>query len=387
MSTCLIVMNREGVAVAADSAVSVGSINVVNTADKIFQLKSIPRAVVVTAASAEYMGLPVKTVFQLFDHYLLNKKIVVSSMAKLNEEFIVFLEAYSFPKEESMRFIRRQMRYYYHEVFTEGFSLEVLKENQDSLSKPDDPKFFKKLYKAIKKDYNNVARELVEEYELELEPSIQSELEEWLIRFFCSQIDFDNGVSVVFAGYGQNSLMPSMYKMYLYGQFGLFVIYEEINEESISTDNQISITTMAQDQMIDLMQDGIIISQLRAKIKSRFPEMMDYFKTDPGDSPLKDRDFLSFLEENASKIHRHIEREAIELTQHNWRPLYRGLKIQTIESLADYVEVLVSVSILSSNYNQDGEFFQTVGGPIDVATVTLVEGFQWVKYKGHYGKI
>lgn len=387
MSTCLVIMNREGVAIAADSAVTIGSINIVNTADKIVQLQNFSHAAVVVAGTAEYMNLPIKTVIQMFDKYLQNKKISVLSMKELNDLFINFLAENPFLDFETQRFIRIQLRFYFDQVFEKGFSMETLKKYQDLLKEPSDPKRVKQIRNVIQKKHMDVVRNVIDHYKLELIPEEQFELEKFLINVFCFGEDYTEGADIVFAGYGKDSLTPSMYKIYLYGQIGPIVFYEELKEASIDVDTSLSVTPMAQDEMIDLMQDGIVISRLREMIQGRLSKMIDFFKADSGDSPLKDYEFLSFLEAESDKIHRHIETEAIELTERNWLPLYRGLKSQTIDSLAHYVEVLISISILASKYNRDGELFQTVGGPVDVATITLIEGFQWRKYKGHHGQI
>lgn len=386
MSTCIVIMNREGIAIAADSAVTIGSINVVNTADKIIQLKHFPHAAVISAGTAEYMNLPIKTVIQLFDRSLAKRKVAVSSMTELSTLFINYLAENPFADFETKRFIRIQLRFYYDQIFEDGFSIETLHMYQELKGAPSDLKLSRQIRNVLKKKHMDVVRSVIDFYKLKLDSQTQLELETLLIDAFSFGEDYAEGVDIVFAGYGENSLTPSMYKFYLYGQLGPIVIYEELKEAAIDEDTSLSVTPMAQDEMIDLMQDGIVISRLRKMITCRFAKMIEFFKTDPGDSPLKDRDFLAHLEADSNKIHRHIETEAIELTERNWLPLYRGLKTQTIDSLAHYVEVLISISILASKYTHDGELFETVGGPVDVATVTLIEGFHWRKYKGHHGQ-
>lgn len=54
-----------------------------------------------------------------------------------------------------------------------------------------------------------------------------------------------------------------------------------------------------------------------------------------------------------------------------------------VEELARFVEVLVSLEAQVSHYLHD---IRSVGGPIDVATITKEDGFLWVKSKQQYNK-
>ena len=42
---------------------------------------------------------------------------------------------------------------------------------------------------------------------------------------------------------------------------------------------------------------------------------------------------------------------------------------------------MVSVSGLKSKYGTQDKMFETVGGPLDVATIDYIHGFQWKKSK------
>ena len=172
----------------------------------------------------------------------------------------------------------------------------------------------------------------------------------------------------------------------MYGQIDSIVLFEEYNDEQISSEKSLGVYTLAQARMVELIQDGIPFVMLNKLNKERLDLLIDYFKADPGDSPLKDRKFLAFLNENAEDIFFHSQREAAKLTERNWYPLFSGLRYQTISSLAEYAEILVKISILNNRYTRNGKLFETVGGPVDVATITLVDGFQWRHYKGNNGK-
>jgi hypothetical protein len=386
MSTCLVIMNREGVAIAADSAVTIGSLNIMNTADKIVQLHNYPNAGVVFSDTAEYMNNPIKTMIQMFDKSLANHITVVKSMRELSDLFIDFLAHYPFTESNVRRFLKQNIYYYLDEVFEKDFTIEAIEIAQSKLEAPEDKKRSNQLRKLIENSFSDIVQELIEDRGLNLTSNETILLQKHLVDVFVSGHDYNDSVNIIFAGYGTNQLTPSMYEIYLYGQVGSNVLYEELNDKEVSNDYPLGIFKMAQSEIIDLMEDGISMKLLRSMNRDRLDQLIKYFKSDSGDSPLKDRAFLAFLEEESEKIRIHIESEAVSLTERHWYPLLRGLRMQTIASLANYAEILVSISILNSRYTRDGDLFQTVGGPVDVATITLVDGFQWRQYKGNHGK-
>lgn len=387
MSTALLILNREGVAIAADSAVTIGSLNVMNTAEKIIPLMNFPNAALVFADSAEYMNYPIKTVLQLFDLHLKKRSTKVEHMVDLAKLFFHFLQQYTFHEDEVIRFIRRNAYFYYDEVFEEGFNMETLQEQLNDMESSTDIKRTNQLRKLMRSKYIDIFRNVSSNRDLELNSDEQEALEELLIELFCNGNQYTDSVNLVFAGYGDHQANPSIYEIDLFGQIDSLIFYDEIYEERISLDQTLIMTTMAQSKMIELMQDGIPLSKLRSMHADRLKMIIDFIKGDSSDSPLKDREFLSFLESKADEIRRFVDRESVDLTSESWQPLYRGLRSQTIDSLAHYVEVLVSVAILNSKYSQDAELFETVGGPVDVATITMIDGFKWRKYKGNHGKI
>lgn len=386
MSTCVVVMNREGIALAADSAVTIEPINITNNADKILPLHNYSKAGVIYADTAEYMNFPVKTLLQLFDQSLKSGYPPISSMKDLTNRFITFLSNYPFQEYEYQRFIKSALWDLYNEIFTKDFDVEELRAVHSNLGLPSNPKFANQIRKRLKKLHQSTVEEFVENRDLDLSAQDKELLIETLIELFSRVDTLDDAVNMIFAGYGSNHDRPSVYEIFLYGQIDSIVLFEEYNDEQISSEKSLGVYTLAQARMVQLIQDGVPFEMLRKLNKERLDLLIDYFKADPGDSPLKDRKFLAFLNENAEDIFFHSQREAAKLTEHNWYPLFSGLRYQTISSLADYVEILVKISILNNRYTRNGKLFETVGGPVDVATITLVDGFQWRHYKGNNGK-
>jgi len=70
MSCEVAVMNKRGVALAADSAVTLSGRKIYHTAEKLFQLSSGALIGILTYGSADIMGVPWETVVKMFGRKL-----------------------------------------------------------------------------------------------------------------------------------------------------------------------------------------------------------------------------------------------------------------------------------------------------------------------------
>jgi hypothetical protein len=73
-----------------------------------------------------------------------------------------------------------------------------------------------------------------------------------------------------------------------------------------------------------------------------------------------------------------VERADTLSDTHHYRKFMRTIAVLEMASLADTARSLVAVEALSKDLR--GEL-PTVGGHIDVATITLADGFTWVRHQ------
>jgi hypothetical protein len=60
------------------------------------------------------------------------------------------------------------------------------------------------------------------------------------------------------------------------------------------------------------------------------------------------------------------------------KPFEKALQMSPVRDLAEFASTLVGVQSARAVFSQDNP---TVGGPIDVATITRHEGFNWIRHK------
>jgi hypothetical protein len=74
-----------------------------------------------------------------------------------------------------------------------------------------------------------------------------------------------------------------------------------------------------------------------------------------------------------------LENEVINVgREQRLRPFQRAVQMSPVRDLAEFASTLVGVQAARAAFSQDNP---TVGGPIDVATITRHEGFSWVRHK------
>jgi hypothetical protein len=61
------------------------------------------------------------------------------------------------------------------------------------------------------------------------------------------------------------------------------------------------------------------------------------------------------------------------------RELYQTIRFLPIPDLALLAEDLIDIQTLRRKYESNDEWNGTVGGPTDVAVMTKVDGFKWIK--------
>src|SRR5271166_933207 len=107
--TCEVaVMNKRGVALAADSAVTLGDgFKVYHTAEKLFQLSASAPVGVMTYGAAEIMEVPWETVIKLYSQKLADRRF--DRLEQYAQDFLRFIEGSEalFPESVQRRSFRQ----------------------------------------------------------------------------------------------------------------------------------------------------------------------------------------------------------------------------------------------------------------------------------------
>jgi hypothetical protein len=181
---------------------------------------------------------------------------------------------------------------------------------------------------------------------------------------------------LVFAGYGADEIFPSFVHIEVYGHIGSTLLWKEVKRYAITHDNDALILPFAQSSMIDRFTDGFD-NAVRLSIYQRSLDGFNSVVSDLVDSGVAIPSDIA----NSSIEKRHSEFMSAWCTENwnkNFHPLRRVLNSLSVSEMGHLAESLLVLEELRERVTSPSE---SVGGPIDVAVVTKAEGLLWLKRK------
>ena len=237
-------------------------------------------------------------------------------------------------------------------------------------------------------------------YPRQILSDLREPLEKSLMIRLTTRRDDDNAMAeLVFSGYGEQQEYPSLVSTVVCEGFDNRVNYHVRPTDiiCISDERPTAICPFAQKDVIRSVLRGIhrnFSRQLTNAVKDSFaPQGNDIFI--PGEDDNVDfMDFAEKLDEvKTDDLSRNFFRKINRLLDNNLHQLEKALEDYDLQSMAALAESLIDLTgfhrILT--FQQEG-----VGGPVDVAVISKIDGFTWLNRKswyhhkdvgGRYGKL
>lgn len=181
---------------------------------------------------------------------------------------------------------------------------------------------------------------------------------------------------LVVAGYGADEIFPSFKSITVYGHVGEELLVVDEAEHSVTHDNGAHIQAFARSSMIDMFTRGVdhtLWGIVNRQSAAKFAELVDALRATglviPANvaEPIVEAAQQSFrnawLKENDAR---------------NLSPLQEVLDTLNVAEMAELAETLLQLESLKERVTSPSE---SVGGPVDVAVVTKSEGLVWIKRK------
>lgn len=182
---------------------------------------------------------------------------------------------------------------------------------------------------------------------------------------------------LVFAGFGETEFFPQLVRFDVFAILENKLICAPAGQVSITSQNTSEIVPIASSQMINTFVYGMsedvadkVIKSLRSGLNAFEAE---FAPVEEAAKAQRDEAKAKLLQTAFDEIGGYM-REA-----HIW-PLLRTVGDLAIDELAQLAETLISLESLKERVTTTSE---TVGGPIDVAVISRSDGFIWIKRK-HY---
>ena len=413
MTAEIAIMNKTAVALAADSAVTIGlKRKTYNTANKLFTLSKYHPVGAMVFSNANFLGVPWETILKVYRHKLGRKRF--PRLQDYANDLIRFLN-----RANPMFLPTRQERHFGHIVFWHFKRLQeeidgrikketapsaqkisdirikaivraTIKEAVDQAEKADKlqgvgPRHGTTVvtkYRSVLKDVRKAAFE-----NLPITRNSESQLKRFVELLFTRQVFGPAFSGLVVAGFGEDEFFPSMRSFHLETIVNNRVKYQSRESSEIDEHTSASITAFAQREMVETFITGVDpgYKQLAEghldTLFSGRPAAIVNSISGPDDKTKKA--MLSQLGTATQRLLEDYKREMAKFQQETYvDAVLNVVGILPADELAIMAETLVSLTSFKRKMSMDAE---TVGGPIDVAIISKGDGFVWIKRK-HYFK-
>jgi hypothetical protein len=409
MTAEIAILNRTGVALAADSAVTIGDSKVYNTVNKLFTLSKFHPVGIMIYGNADYMTIPWETIIKLYREQLGPKSL--ATVRDYAANFVRFLDrGFVIDKSDERAKIAQLWSVYFADL-NQRFRRQLLKAaaNQ-SLSTvdvsatlvrvlDDDIKRLRSLktlrqYRSIR--YRTLYRTFKTEFDenqkrhlrgRKLTPALKTRLREFAGLVLVKD-EFAMGVTgIVIAGFGHDEIFPSMFHARcagrLFGHIKLSV--QKYISVTSAEDQSVYIRPFAQGEMVHRYMEGIDPAYSNY-IEAGINQLVDrlsrelIMKHSSGTNAVKLKR-VATAQKAAKKMTAELEKKAEQVRYtHFVRPVLEIVSLLPKEELAELAGALINITSLKRKISMDTE---SVGGPVDVAVISKGDGFIWIRRK-HY---
>ncbi|TKC57158.1 hypothetical protein FBD94_21240 [Pedobacter hiemivivus] len=421
MTAIVGVINAQGIAIAADSAVTVSGskgTKVYNKGNKLFTLSKYHPIGIAIYGSASFMGIPLETLIKMY-------------RAKLGKKGFDKVEDY---KLDFLKFLKTNLPHVSNDFKTNSFFsychtnylalLELIEEGinvgKDAISKVPDTAthntILDGIFKEISKNYEaeiasytkskTVAFNydpFVKFYSVQLE-NICDELLKTIIKdfpdyvfsqdirssikkLFFNVVNLDAiweaSTGLVFVGFGEKEIYPSS-QLVTIGSVIMDTIRHQFDDpvQIIPGSKDSNILPYVQGDVTWTVLSGIdpaYKKEVHNSISEAFNTISDeivkkILNTDDAKA------MSDVIKATSKELIASLENYKFETIT---RPLLETLTNMGKEDMAELAESLVNITSLKRKFASLDSSEESVGGPVDVAVITKGDGFVWMKRK-HY---
>ena len=400
MTAIVGILNKHGIAVAADSAETIGNgIKIYNKANKIFNLSKYHPVGAAVYGNASFSNLiPWDIIFKLYRERI--GKLCLPKIEDYVNNFISFIEERSYFTEtkELENVLCNNILSYFNEyiiinrlghgqrigIDLRGLPVvlnEIKKEVEnapiiDSIKEVTKESFVASISGALKQIKHILAQN---KYDYK---TIESILLDVLYLSFTRKENIHGYSGIAIFGYGQDEIYPSLYRLKIYGVIcGKLKWYLE-EACKVTNKNNGFVRPMAQSDVMVTLLSGIepklqqLIVQLTAQVIKENIKQIASIAGKTNKTLAKD---ISAIDIQPTLNLFNAELNSMIQNNHV-APLINTIAILQKEDLAEVAENLIYLTSLIRRITPDQE---SVGGPIDVALLSKGEGFIWIKRK-HY---
>ncbi|MBD2505187.1 hypothetical protein [Anabaena azotica] len=413
MTAEVAVINKMGVALAADSAVTVvkgQGRKVYNTANKLFRLSNFHPVGIMIFGNSELMGIPWETIIKTYTNKLKDQQF--DTVQEYADQFITSLNDGSplFPPSEQERYVYTTIAEFFfmimgmiqrkvdakinevgeinkaeiRNIASKAIThfLNVLKEQDKLTTVPEE--HAKDIINTYSKQIEEVKKDTFYRLPINITKSLDAKLTEICCELFIRKINTPRSSSgIVIAGFGDKEYFPSVVSYFIEGVANNKLKYDQTHKVEASTTMTAAIVPFAQQEMVYTFVEGVnpdyvnYTNQYLVEIFQGYPNIILDNLNDLTDS--EKNKISRKLKKISDGLVNDFGQTMIDYRQKEFvDPLVNAVAALPKEELAVLAESLVNITALKQKMSMS---YETVGGFIDVAVITKGDGFDWIKQK------
>jgi hypothetical protein len=401
MTAEITILNKTGVALAADSKVTIGGgRKTFDTANKIFSLSKFHPVGIMIFGNAEFMQYPWQTIVKMYRDQKRDRG--EDSISLWAQYFITYVTTFGeFTAEDKVDNFRDIVMSWFSHI--NQLALSELSEGEE----PATPETYNKailrqldrqlrvLEKAKTLYANDYVKELKKRYSTDVKRMVILRFETDAIRKIATSFVWKaisravfspNSSGIVVTGYGCKEVFPGLAHYETYGYIGDRIKLVLKFERSITKNNRSMVIPFAQKEMVYRFMDGIdpgyhrfITVMFSKAMADACRSVLDTYGKDEYKTDTVIRKLVRGTVESMKKT---VDEAKKFQNKKFSRPIINMIAMLSKDELPNVAESLVALTSLKRHVSEDAE---TVGGPIDVALISKGDGFIWLKRK-HYFK-
>ena len=420
MTAEVAILNREAVALAADSAVTLVGLEdlKIYNINKLFSLSPVEPVAVMIYGSADFGTVPWETIVHEYRHKFASKYHDTIEDCALNfiEHLASFVQYTSEQEQKEQAKIvamaeLQRLRARVQEIkgasstdkpLTNQLQPLVLEQINDRINelKKMDPS----IAAGVSTDREEIRlladnwTEFVNKYlnGLPINDEIvqmAGSMVEVSLRVLPLDIWLPWRSGVVITGFGKKQLFPGLLHYSVDGVIAGTVRTRQLDNEQITEQQPSYIKPFAQDDMILTFLHGVdpayteLLSSYRVSrdhfYKRTVTNLVQYFENRM-ENPLSDEersDLLDKMEQMKVASFQELDSQINSYQSEHYKDIYSMVEWLPKNELAEAAETLVNLTSFKRRITPRAE---TVGGPIDVAVISKSDGFIWIKRKNYF---
>lgn len=382
MTSEVVIMNRNAMAMAADSAVTVGNIKTYTGVNKLFYISNNPPIGIMIFGSADFENIPMETLIKEFTRKTDFDKI--DDIESIKNEFLIFL-AKNTSTTDMQKQIKNNLVLFnkiikptIRDMDSKSFEEFVISNGKTTL-----PDFLRDI-----SEINNYEYDFADLIPDEIDEAKHDILTMSLKNIF---LDFLTSLNtgVVIAGFSEQDMFPSCIQFKMHFNYNGEIKIS--NYDSLINYKGNAVIPFAQKDVIKTFMTGIddgmknliefnfyqTISEYLIQLKRNISYDDEIDKKSLNKIEIKIDKFLNNCQSLSLDFMKNIE----TLEEKFSAPIVNSIGALPKNELGNMAESLIHSTSLKRKVSND---LESVGGDIDVAIISKSDGFIWKKKKGYF---